>query len=163
MLKVIILPRQARDKHRESSTQNKSDAFSCSLFSTEFVTASSYEFLVFVSDEPGTVVVGGAAVELVGGQGVYKARVGQAGEAGVRISSSVPVWAMLEDAATNEEQLLFGNLGSDPVVDIDRFSYRCDETALIFGGDAPFPFGTMSPSLPSAQTGSGHTEGNTQH
>jgi hypothetical protein len=94
-----------------------------SLFSTEFVTAAPYEFLAFVSDEPGTIDVNGVQVELEGVGDVYRARV-NAGEAGERISSTVPVWAVLEDRQSNEEQLLYGNIGSSPIVDIDRFAYR---------------------------------------
>ena len=94
-----------------------------SLFSTEFVTAAPYEFLAFVSNEPGTIDVNGVHVELEGAGDVYTARVA-GGEAGERISSSVPVWAVLEDRQSNQEQLLYGNIGASPVVDIDRFTYR---------------------------------------
>jgi hypothetical protein len=82
-----------------------------SLFSTDFVTPIDYEFLAFASMQPGTLNIDGATVELEGTGGVYKARVG-AGLAGVVISSSVPVWAVLECAVSEDENLLYGNVGA---------------------------------------------------
>jgi hypothetical protein len=78
-----------------------------SLFSTEFVTPIAYEFLAFVSDQPGTVTVNGVATPLTGTGSVYKARVG-AGSAGTTITSTVPVWAVMEAASTRDENLLYG-------------------------------------------------------
>jgi hypothetical protein len=106
-----------------------------SLFSTEFVTPIAYEFLAFASDQPGTVTVNGVATPLTGTGGVYKARVGQGGP-GELISSTVPVWAVIECAVSQDENLLYGNIGSQPVVDIDQVSYRlfvarANETAAV--------------------------------
>ena len=79
-----------------------------SLFSTEFVTPIDWEFLAFVSNEPGTVTVGETEVGLAGSDGVFKARFGDGGGPGVRIVASVPVWAMMESAVDDDEQLLYG-------------------------------------------------------
>lgn len=88
--------------------------------STDFVAPIDFEFLVFVAAQPGTLTVDGIPRELDGADGVYKARV-EAGSAGTQIESSVPVWATLESAATQEEQLLYGhNAGRNE----DRRVYR---------------------------------------
>ena len=80
-----------------------------SLFSTEFVTPIDWEFLAFVSNEPGTVTVGAVTYTLAGSGGVYKTRTSDGGGPGVRILSSVPVWAMMESAVDDDEQLLYGS------------------------------------------------------
>jgi hypothetical protein len=110
------------------------------LFSTDFVAPVSFEFLAFASTQPGAVTVelpgGDVVVELAGSEeaGVYKVNVG-AGPAGTLISATVPVWAVLEDARTNDEQLLFGNMGK-PAVNLDRKLYRAFVARA--DGDAAF-------------------------
>jgi hypothetical protein len=79
--------------------------------STDFVTPIDYEFIAFVAAQPGVLTVDGVGqIELVGaGGGVYKARLSSSGPAGTKIESSVPVWATLESATTQEEQLFYGH------------------------------------------------------
>ena len=83
------------------------------------MTPIEWEFLAFVSDQPGTVTIEEdsrtIAIELVSGQSdaVFSCRVtmntdGITGAPGTRITSSVPVWAMMESRADDDEQLLYG-------------------------------------------------------
>eukprot|EP01050_Picozoa_sp_SAG11_P015049 SAG11_NODE_1916_length_4071_cov_3.418429_1_plen_64_part_00 len=53
---------------------------------------------------------------------MYKARV-EEGVAGTAISSTIPCWAVMQDSASNDEQLLFGNIGRAQV-NIDTQVYR---------------------------------------
>lgn len=87
------------------------------LFSTEFVTPIEWEFVAFVSDQPGTVTIAeaGASVDITlagsAATGVYIARyqpTAQPGQPGVRITSTVPVGAVMESKDDNDEQLLYG-------------------------------------------------------
>ena len=100
------------------------------FFSTEFVTPIDWEFLAFVSNEAGTVTVGGVDLALEGSGGVFKARADSGGSTGVRIMSSVPVWAMMESIADQDEQLLYGRVNPDVATvdagadDVDDRLYR---------------------------------------
>ena len=90
------------------------------LFSTEFATPLEWWFLTFVSDRPGTIQVDShSAVPFIGSaaHGVYKAifqpqNRTQPGAAGVRITSSVPAWGMMQCAATNSQLLLYGDVSA---------------------------------------------------
>jgi len=78
------------------------------MMSKKMVTTVAYRFLAFTSDQPGAVTVGDATLQLKGGKGVYKARFGS-GKGGVLITSSVPVWGVLDCKATHDEQVLYGD------------------------------------------------------
>ena len=52
---------------------------------------------------------GSLSQELVGVDGVFKLKIG-AGDVGTMIHASVPVWAMVQCAVSNDEQLLYGDI-----------------------------------------------------
>ena len=84
------------------------------LFSTEFVAPVGFTYMAFVGDESGTITIergDGTSEEhtLDGSDGVFKFKLG-AGGAGTLVHASVPVWAMVQCAASLDEQLLYGDI-----------------------------------------------------
>ena len=84
------------------------------MFSKNFAASVDYEFMAFVSNGAGTITVRDGTIVtkitlVCGSGGVCKGRHGVSGKRGTLISSTVPVWAMVECSRSNDEQVLYGD------------------------------------------------------
>ena len=67
-----------------------------------------YDYISFVSNQPGTVTVGSTIYDQISyGENLWHLKVGNDGPSGMIVTSSVPVWAVIDYYHGGDEQLLW--------------------------------------------------------